>query len=725
MKGREVYFAVSILIIGLISTLSLCLGIEGWWHIVLRLIGCGAVAAFAYTRLCRRSIAGDWVLLASWSLLAIGYLLNLWWFTAANGATDSVPCFFNDDAAMTWRQLQDLATENEGSAGIRQYGYARVLYLWELGGSHSASGLMLLSFLAGLLTIVFSGASAMKALNINDRRLQARASAIGMGAMASICYFMSSSCLIIKDALMCCLMAAALYAFITLSQKPQWPKYLILIIVAVTAWYARPYLLVFAALAGACLCYALPRRLWPAVALFGIAALAMVIISRMNGQAAHLINYDDTNGFYIGNLSSERLQAYASVTGDYHEHSTVKRLLFLPFSLAVQFFTPLPWSWLRDTVYGPTQAWAHLAFPWYAFGGIFLYFILFCIRRAPAAISASAVFACLAYAATAFSTGGTVSRYTLPWIPAMVPAVVWVLMAKPWHKRAFRIFSIIFILCVALGLILIFNRLGEGVEDVKVWEGGILISLITVTRNDSQLFARAIESVYKQRLPENVELEHIIVDGNTEGNLRKNYNINASISTIYYREPKGVYDAVNYGISKAKGDIIGLLHGSDFFADDNILAYVSEAFNDDSIDFIYGDVGYVRYTSPNVIRRRYSAACFEPSQIKWCFAPPHPTLYLRRRVIEKSGLYSTAYRNAADFEYFVRLFLEGSNFKSLYLPRTLVLMDNRGASTTLYSRVITNSVEKRRALKDHGIRISWFKVFSRYSLYFKHLYRWL
>ncbi len=39
------------------------------------------------------------------------------------------------------------------------------------------------------------------------------------------------------------------------------------------------------------------------------------------------------------------------------------------------------------------------------------------------------------------------------------------------------------------------------------------ISVVTITRNDGALLARTIRSIYAQKLPQGVELEHIIVDG--------------------------------------------------------------------------------------------------------------------------------------------------------------------------------------------------------------------
>ena len=56
---------------------------------------------------------------------------------------------------------------------------------------------------------------------------------------------------------------------------------------------------------------------------------------------------------------------------------------------------------------------------------------------------------------------------------------------------------------------------------------------------------------------------------------------------------KGIYDAINKGISRATGDIVGLMHSDDVFANQEVLSKVAALFNDPSLDSVYGDLEYV------------------------------------------------------------------------------------------------------------------------------------
>ena len=55
----------------------------------------------------------------------------------------------------------------------------------------------------------------------------------------------------------------------------------------------------------------------------------------------------------------------------------------------------------------------------------------------------------------------------------------------------------------------------------------------------------------------------------------------------------GVYDALNKGVEKSSGDIIGFLHSDDIFHEKNILNQIINKFEVDKLDGVYGDLQYI------------------------------------------------------------------------------------------------------------------------------------
>lgn len=220
------------------------------------------------------------------------------------------------------------------------------------------------------------------------------------------------------------------------------------------------------------------------------------------------------------------------------------------------------------------------------------------------------------------------------------------------------------------------------------------VSIVTVTYNEADVLPFALDSVKGQTYG---NIEHIVVNGNstdhTEAVVAKYPNIK-----LFNLEPRGVYDALNFGLSQCTGDIVGFVHGNDAIASDNVIALIAKEFADDpELDFVYGDMQYI---APKTHRRGriYHADRFVPSQLLGGMAPPHPTLYMRRSAFERVGQYNTQFRNAADFEMWIRLFSDKS-LKNKYIPELIAEMTTGGRSTRWRARLFYNNIEKLRALR--------------------------
>ena len=83
--------------------------------------------------------------------------------------------------------------------------------------------------------------------------------------------------------------------------------------------------------------------------------------------------------------------------------------------------------------------------------------------------------------------------------------------------------------------------------------------------------------------------------------------------------------------------------------------------------------------------------------------PGHPTLFLKREIYKKYGLYNPDYRIAADYEFMIRFLKDKSN-RLAYLPKTIIRMYYGGTSTSSISSYLLSLKEGHRALKDNGIK---------------------
>lgn len=182
-----------------------------------------------------------------------------------------------------------------------------------------------------------------------------------------------------------------------------------------------------------------------------------------------------------------------------------------------------------------------------------------------------------------------------------------------------------------------------------------LVSIITVTYNVADTIEKTIESVLNQTYN---NIEYIIVDGmSTDGTWEKICKYCDRISVLIHEPDEGLYYAMNKGIQRATGDIIGIINGDDWFEADAVETAVSAM--DDSTDATYGNIK-LHYSDGSV-----GTSKGEQIEDIWFNMVPHPSIFVKREIYSKMGGFDTGYRIAADYEMILRFYSEGVRFKYL------------------------------------------------------------
>ena len=226
------------------------------------------------------------------------------------------------------------------------------------------------------------------------------------------------------------------------------------------------------------------------------------------------------------------------------------------------------------------------------------------------------------------------------------------------------------------------------------------ISIITVCYNRKATIEKTIKSVLEQKYS---NIEYIIIDGNSSDGTKEIIEYYRDKISKYISEPdKGMYDAINKGLQLATGDVIGLMHSDDEFYDENAISKIAARFVfNPKTDGVYGDGIYVSNdTEERLIRNRIGGA-FSLQKVKSGWLPLHPTVYLKKSIIEKHGLYNLDFKIASDTEFLLR-YLYKYRIKMDYINAYIVKMRMGGMSTNA-KRAFEVLYEDYKIYKYHGL----------------------
>ena len=258
------------------------------------------------------------------------------------------------------------------------------------------------------------------------------------------------------------------------------------------------------------------------------------------------------------------------------------------------------------------------------------------------------------------------------------------------------------------------------------------ISIITATYNSRKHLPSVLESIRQQSYP---NLEHILVDGGSNDGTVEYLRQCKLPLYIISESDQGIYDALNKGIQRATGDIIGFLHSDDLLASPQTLENIANAFsnfssfekkigliseNDDRASFpplggikggfpsggregasiLYGDLVFIDQQDPTKVVRYWQSQSFKPAMLRRGWMPPHPTLFMRREVYEKHGLFNIHLKCAADYDYILRVF-QDKTLNIHYLPEVITKMRMGGVSTKGIRNLLNKKKEDYWVLKNN------------------------
>lgn len=236
-----------------------------------------------------------------------------------------------------------------------------------------------------------------------------------------------------------------------------------------------------------------------------------------------------------------------------------------------------------------------------------------------------------------------------------------------------------------------------------------LISVITVTYNAGQVIGKTLNSLRDQSFK---DFEHLVIDGaSKDDTLKILTEANLPQTVVISELDKGLYDAMNKGLRKAKGKYIIFLNAGDAFHEpDTLENYACGARK--GYDIIYGDTVIVDSTGNYIGPRHLSV----PVKLtKESFSEGmlicHQAFMVKK---ELAPLYNLEYRFSADYDWCVKCISNSKPGKSLNLQKVTIDYSSEGLTD---KNKLKSLKERFRIMSNH------YGLFKTMTKHFGFLFR--
>jgi len=207
-----------------------------------------------------------------------------------------------------------------------------------------------------------------------------------------------------------------------------------------------------------------------------------------------------------------------------------------------------------------------------------------------------------------------------------------------------------------------------------------LVSIITVVYNAVETIEETILSVIHQ---EYSHIEYIIIDGgSTDGTLGIIRKYEDKLGYWVSEKDYGLYHAMNKGIERANGEIIGMINADDYYYP-NAVQTVVDAYQ----PMLYPTHIFVAdIYHNNVLVHGWR----EHNRYLGAFTP-HPSMFVSKVIYERIGVYALNYKISSDYDFMYRAF-NVYNLNPLYVAKPIAFFRDGGIASQNIFRSYTEEM---------------------------------
>ncbi len=186
----------------------------------------------------------------------------------------------------------------------------------------------------------------------------------------------------------------------------------------------------------------------------------------------------------------------------------------------------------------------------------------------------------------------------------------------------------------------------------------IEVSVVTPSFNMLSYLERCVASAADQ---EGVRVEHLVMDGGSRDGTAEWLETQPSLVSEV-RSDNGMYDALNRGFRRARGQIIAHLNCDEQYLPGTLATVIKYFDTHPKVDVLFGNALIVRPDGSLVGYRKTVRPIWPVLSLPPLYVLTAATFF-RRKLVDDGVLYDDSYKDIADLAWVVRLVREGYKLK--------------------------------------------------------------
>lgn len=217
------------------------------------------------------------------------------------------------------------------------------------------------------------------------------------------------------------------------------------------------------------------------------------------------------------------------------------------------------------------------------------------------------------------------------------------------------------------------------------------LTIITVNLNNANGLKKTMESVFGQTFSDK---EYLVIDGGSNDGSKELIKENSDKITYWISErDSGIYNAMNKGILKAKGDYLLFLNSGDYLLNNEVVSQLFSASEGE--DIVYGTL--VVDDNGKLYNKDY------PEKLNFSYfltdTLPHSCTFIKRQLFTQFGLYNESLKTTSDWEFFLNMICKSNaTYKQVPLPFTVFNLDGISSQKENWGWIMK---DKKEVLKNN------------------------